>query len=71
MCFATPETAFANTAFRQKAVDMGIPFQVPAKSVKDKDKTGCKKFGFIIFVEHVEDDASDSRKKTVQKGTVL
>lgn len=50
---------------------MGIPFQVPAKSVKDKDKTGCKKFGFIIFVEHVEDDASDSRKKTVQKGTVL
>ena len=50
---------------------MGIPFERSAEGMKDKDKTGCKKFGFIIFVEHVEDDASDSRKKTVQKGTVL
>lgn len=69
--FATLETAFANAAFRQKAVDMGIPFQISTKSVKDEDETGCKKFGFIIFVEHAEDDASDGREKAVQERTVL
>ena len=71
MWFATPETAFANTAFRQKAVDMGIPFQIPAKSVQDKDKTGRKKLWFIVFVEHVEDDTSNSGKKTAKKRVVF
>ena len=50
---------------------MGIPFQIPAKGMQDKDKTGCKKFRFIIFVKHTEDDASDSRKKMVEERAVL
>lgn len=50
---------------------MGIPFQIPAKSMKDEDKTGREEFRFIVFVEHVEDDASDRRKKTVQKRAVF
>lgn len=50
---------------------MGIPFQIPAKSVKDKDKPGCKKFRFIIFVKHLQDYTSNGRKKTAKKSTVI
>lgn len=38
----TPESVVSNTAFRDKTVDMWIPFEVTAKSVKDTDKTGSK-----------------------------
>ena len=38
----TPEAVVSDTAFRDKTVDMWIPFEVTAKGVKDADKTGSK-----------------------------
>lgn len=37
-----PETVVSDTALRDKTVDMGIPFEVTAKGVKDTDKTWSK-----------------------------
>ena len=47
-----PETVVSDTAFRDKTVDMRIPFEVTAKGVKDTDKTWGKALRFIIFMEH-------------------
>ena len=50
---------------------MGIPFQIPAKGVEDKDKAGSKTFGFVVFVEHTENNTSYGREKAVKEGTVF
>ena len=50
---------------------MGIPFQIPAKSVEDQDKPRCKKFRFVIFVKHAQDNTSNSRKKAAKQGSVF
>lgn len=46
-----PDTIIAVTAFRNEAVDMGGPFQIPAKGVEDHDETGSKVHGFILLKE--------------------
>ena len=51
--------------FTNKAVDMGIPFQVPAKGMKNTDKTRSKEFGFIIFMEHTRDNTVNGREKAI------
>ena len=61
----------SDTAFRDKTVDVWVPLKAAAKSMEDTDKTRGKKLGFIIFVEHAEDDASDRRKQAVQKSSVF
>lgn len=43
----TPETIVAVTAFGNEAMDMRVPFQVSAKSVKDHDETGSEVHGFV------------------------
>ncbi len=50
---------------------MRVPFQVPAKSVQDKDKTMRVVHGFIYFMEQAQDDAAGGMKKAVQEGAVL
>lgn len=47
-----PETVITVAAFRDQAVDMGVPFQIPAKGVEDHDETGSKVHGFILLKEH-------------------
>ena len=71
MLKCAPGRRVSDTAFRDKAVDVRIPLKAAAKSMEDTDKTGRKKFGFIFFVEHVEDDASDGRKQAVQKSSIF
>ena len=39
--------------------------------MKDADKPRDKVFGLIDVMEHTHDDAADSLKKAVQKGTVF
>ena len=67
----TPQTAFAQSTFGKKAVDMRIPLQVSAKGVEDEDKAGSEQFRFVLFVEHTENDTSDSRKKAVEEAAVF
>ena len=71
MLKCAPGRRVSDTAFRDKAVDVRIPLKAAAKSMEDTDKTGRKKFGFIFFVEHTEDDASDGRKQAVQKSSIF
>ena len=47
-----PETMITVAAFRNQAVDMGVPFQIPAKGVENHDKTGREVHGFILFEKH-------------------
>ena len=40
--FMTPAKRIPNPAFRSETMDMGMPFQVPAKGMKDTDNPGVK-----------------------------
>lgn len=66
-----PETAVAQPAFRQQAVDMRVPFQIPSKSMEDKDKPGRVVHGFVHFVEHTQDDAAYGMEKAVKECAVI
>ena len=66
-----PETVIAVTAFRNKAVNVGIPFQVSAKGVKNHDKTGSEIHGFVLFEKHAGNNAVNSMKKAVKEGAVI
>ncbi len=59
----TPQPTIANSAFRNQAMDMGVPFQVPAECMEDADETGGEKFRFVVFVEHAQDNTLYGRKK--------
>lgn len=48
----TPETVITVAALGNEAVNVGIPFQVPAKDVKYHDKARSKIHGFILFEKH-------------------
>ena len=65
-----PEAVIRESAFGKETVDVGIPFEWPAKGVEDTGKTGDKVFGFIQRMEQPEDDAADSLEKAVKQGTV-
>ena len=66
-----PDVRPANAALRNETMDMRVPFQVPAKSVEDANKTRSKEFGFVVFMKHTQDNTADSREEAVQKGPVL
>lgn len=63
--FMTPAKRIPNPAFGNETMDMGIPFQVPAKGMKDTDKPRSKEFGFVIFMEHTRDNTVNGREKAV------
>ena len=62
-----PEIVITVAAFRDKAVDMGIPFQIPAKGVKNHNKSRSKILGFIEFVKHTADHTGNRVEKAVKK----
>lgn len=66
-----PETIVAVTAFRNKAMDMGVPFEVPAEGMKDHDETGSEVHGFILLKKHMGDNAVYGMEKTVKEGAVI
>lgn len=49
MIHITPKANIAVTALRDKAVDVGIPFEIPAKGMENRDKTGSEVHGFVLF----------------------
>ena len=50
--YMTPETVITVTAFGKKAVNVGIPFEIAAKSMKDHDIAGSKIFGMVQIEKH-------------------
>lgn len=67
----TPETVVTAAALGNEAVNVGIPFQVPAKGVEYHDKARGEIQGFILFEKHARNNAVDSMKKAVKEGTVI
>ena len=49
----------SSTAFREKTVNVGIPFKITSKSVKDTDKTRGKTLRFIDLEKHTGDYTVD------------
>ncbi len=48
----TPETVITVAALRDQAVDVWVPFQIPAKGMEDHDKTGSEIHGHVLFEKH-------------------
>ena len=48
----TPETVITVAAFGKKAVNMRIPFEIPAECMKDHDIAGCVIFGMVQVEKH-------------------
>ena len=69
--YMTPETVIAVTTFREKTVDMRIPFEVPAKRMQDQDIAGSEIFGMVQLEKHAGYDTGDGKKETVQERTIL
>lgn len=69
--YMTPETVIAVTTFREKTVDIRIPFEVPAKRMQDQDIAGSEIFGMVQLEKHAGYDTGDGKKETVQERTIL
>ena len=50
--YMTPEAVITVTAFGKETVNVGIPFEIPAKSVEDHDVAGSKIFGMVQVKKH-------------------
>ena len=67
----TPKSIVRETTFRNKAMNVGIPFKRTAKGVENTDKAWDKVFRFVHLVKHTKYNAADSVKQTIQKRTIL
>ena len=57
--------------FRNEAVDVGIPFQISAKGMKDHDKTRSKIHGLIPLEKHAGNNTVDGVEETVEQCRVI
>jgi len=48
----TPKAIIAVAALGDQTVDVGIPFEIPAKSMENHDTAGSEVSGFVHFKEH-------------------
>lgn len=68
---ASPFTIITKSAFGDQTVNVGVPLQIPAKSVQDADETGSKAAGFVYFIKHAHDDTAYRGKQAVKKRAVF
>lgn len=61
-----PETIIAEAALRDQAVDMRIPFKIPAKGMQDHNETESKVFGMIHLGKHTGNNTVERMEKTVE-----
>lgn len=66
-----PEAVVTIAALGNEAVDMGVPFQIPAESMEDHDKAGREVHGFIEFQEHAGHDTGNSVEKAAEQAPVM
>ena len=50
--YMAPEAVITVATFGKKAVNVGIPFEIAAKSMKDHDIAGSKIFGMVQIEKH-------------------
>lgn len=71
MLYGFPESIITKTAFGNKAVNVRVPFEIPAKGMQNHEKAGGKIFGLIDFEKHTGDDTVDGMKKAVKECAVF
>lgn len=49
-----------------KAMNVGVPFEISAKGMKNANKARSKRFRKVIFIKHSKNTASNGRKKAVK-----
>ena len=65
-----PNGMVASTTFRNKSVNVRIPFKISTESMKNKDETRSKRFRLIFFIEYAEDHIANRMKEAVKKGAI-
>ena len=65
-----PEATIAKTAFREKAVNMRAPFEIPAERMQNHNKTRSEILGLIEFKEHTGNDTVYCMKKAVKQRAI-
>jgi len=71
MADIAPETVVTVTAFGNEAVDMWIPFQIPAECVEDHDKAGGEVHGLVLFEKHTGNNTVYRMEKAAKQSAVL
>jgi len=67
----SPKAIIREPSFREKAVDVRVPFEGSAECMKHTDKARDKVFRFVKFVEHFQKDTAYSLKETVKERRVF
>ena len=67
----TPEAIITVTTFRNEAMDVGVPFQISAKGMKNHDKTRSKIQGLILIEKHAGNNTVDSVEEAVEQCPVI
>ena len=60
---ACREAGIAVATFKNQAVNVRIPFEIPAKSMKNHDITRSEVFGFVHFKEHMGNNTATEWKR--------
>ena len=67
----TPGRKVAGGTFRKEHMNVRVPFEIPAKSMKDTEETRSELFPFVHIEEDTEDDIPDGLKKDIQARSVV
>ena len=67
----TPKPIVRETTFRNKAMNVGIPFERTTKGVENTDKAWDKVFRFVYLVKHTKYNTADSIEETVKKRPIF
>lgn len=70
MSYPAPESVIGETALRDQAVDMRVPFQGTAKGMQDTDEAGSKVPCLVQLIKQTEDNGAYCLEKTVQERPV-
>lgn len=66
----SPRSEVASATFRDKAMDMRVPFEIPAECMKDTNEAGDKVFRLIDVMKHTKNNISDGMEETVEERAV-
>lgn len=69
--YSAPESIIRISAFSKKTVDVGVPFERTAESMKDTNKARDKIFRFVQGEKEFFDDIGNSLKEAVKQIAVF
>lgn len=69
--FSAPNKRAANAAFRNKAMNVRIPFEIASKGMENADEARSKPFGFIVLVKEAQNNTAHGGKEAVKERTVV